>query len=192
MKTIKIFALLLLAGVLVSSCKKKEEGTPRQMINKYEYTGGIRGTEDVSGTYTLPTLNLSTVIGVTPAENLTSAELQNADCYFIIEGLSALETSLETPVVLEDFKVTVGGGAPISLGDCKVNPSTANEFASDTKLSTKKFLDVSTAVFNSLKSSSRSATVSVSFKPSVKIEPSDNVNLKIGFGGVYTYLEYQN
>lgn len=190
MKTMKIFALLLMVGLLITSCGDDDEGTPKQMNSTYEFEGKIVGTGDVSGNYDLPTLTLSTVIGSAVADNLTSAELQIAECYVEVEGLGVLQESLGETIILKDFTVTVGNNNAVLLGDCKVEPAVVTEFASDVELSTTKYINVATDVFNALKTS-KTVTVNVAFTPSHSIIESDDVVIKIGFGGVYNYVVYE-
>lgn len=191
MKTIKILALLLIAGFVVTSCSEDDdEGTPKQMTDTFVFKGDIVGTKNVSGNYDLPLLTLSTVIGSEAASDLKSAELQIAECFVEIEGLAAFEEDLGETVVLEDFSVTVGDNNTVLLGDCKVEPSTTTEFASDVELSTSKYLGIATDVFNALKSK-KSVTVNVSFTPSHSIVEDDTIVIRIGFGGVYNYVVYE-
>nr|WP_321358132.1 hypothetical protein [uncultured Draconibacterium sp.] len=187
----KILVLLLMAGLIVTSCSKDDkEGTPRQMTDTFVFEGEIVGTKNVSGNYNLPLLTLAEVIGSEAANDLKSAELQIGECFVEVEGLGALQESLGETIVLKDFTVTIGNNNAVLLGDCKVEPATTTEFASDVELSTTKYIKIATDVFNALKSK-RSVTVHVAFTPSHSIVETDDVMIKIGFGGVYNYVVYE-
>lgn len=192
MKTTKIFALFLGAALLITSCKDDDKGTPKQTTKTFEYSGILRGSKDILGTATkLPVIHLSEIIGADQAGNLTSAAMQNGDCYIAINGLTDLEQARGETVVLKNFTISIGKGASIVLGDCKVNPAAATEFASDTEQSTQKYLNIVSQVFNALTTGNKTAQLTVSFTPSVDITEDDNIRLKIGIGGTYYYVEYE-
>lgn len=179
-----------MAVLVVTSCSEDDnEGIPKQMTDTFVFEGDIVGTKNVSGNYNLPLLTLSTVIGSEAANNLKSAELQIAECFVEVEGLGALQESLGETIVLQDFTVTIGNNNAVLLGDCMVEPATTTEFASDVELSTTKYIKIATDVFNALKSSG-SVTIHVAFTPSHSIVETDDVVIKIGFGGVYNYVVY--
>ncbi|MFA5533644.1 MAG: hypothetical protein WDA19_04060 [Mariniphaga sp.] len=191
MKTIKIFTLLFIATMLISSCKKDDDGVPRQMTKTYEFKQEIRGSEQVLGTLPAQVLKLSDIIGADPAENFQHAEMQLANSYLKISGLSQIELPGEQPVVLKDFTIKVGTHQGVNLGDCSTDPQTVNEFLSDAPQSTNQVVALIETIFNDLTSGNRSTSISVSFTPNVSLVPADNVQLIISIGGTYHYLEFE-
>ena len=190
MKTFNIFTILLIAVTLFTSCEDEEEGTPRQITKTYTYSQNIRGSEGVKGELPLPNLNLADVIGTQPATNLRTAELQLADSYLVISGLSQMEHPDTVAVVLEDFTIKVGERTGVNLGDCSTDPQEIDEFASDTEQSTNQVISLIQNIFSDMTSGSKSAKITVSFTPNVGITSSDNVQLEISFGGTYNYLVF--
>ncbi|MFV0590147.1 MAG: hypothetical protein ACK5M7_02065 [Draconibacterium sp.] len=192
MKAINLVGLLVVGVVLLSSCKKDDNGTPQQVTKTYVYTESIRGSQDISGTMSnLSPVTLSAIIGTDPANNFKSGEMQVANCYLEIDGLGNLSVPEGSEVVLQDFTIQVGSNAAVNLGDCKITPQGQNEFASDTPQSTSSFIKVITNIFDGVTSGSKSASLVVSFTPNVDIATSDNVKLKIAIGGTYHYVVHE-
>lgn len=191
MKTNKIFAILFVAAILVASCKEEDTGTPRQITKTYTYNQNIRGSEGVKGELSLANLNLTDVIGTVPASNFKNAEMQLADSYLEITGLNEIEKPDTVEIVLEDFTIKVGARQGVNLGDCSTDPQGINEFASDVEQSTNTIIGLIQNIFTDVTSGSKSAQITVSFTPSVAITSSDNVQLKISFGGTYYYVVFE-
>ena len=191
MKTLKFFTILLMAGMLIASCEKEDEGTPRQITKSYTYNQNLRGSEGVKGELSLSNLILADIIGTDPAKNLKNAELQLADSYLEISGLNQIESPDTVAVVLEDFTIKVGARPGVNLGDCSTDPQEINEFAPDVQLSTNKIINLIQNVFTDVTTGSKTTMITVSFTPNVGITSSDNVQLKIAFGGTYYYVEFE-
>lgn len=191
MKTFNILTILLIAVTLFTSCEDEEEGTPRQITKTYTYSQNIRGSEGVKGELPLPNLTLADVIGAQPASNLRDAELQLADSYLEISGLNQIEHPDTVAVVLEDFTIKVGTLQGVNIGDCSTDPQGINEFASDVEQSTNKIITLIETIFTDITSGDKTTQISVSFTPNVDITSSDNVQLKISFGGTYNYVVFE-
>ncbi len=190
MKTFNIFSIFLIAVTFFTSCEK-EEGTERQITKTYTYSQNIRGSEGVKGEQSLPTLSLADVIGIEPARNLESADMQLADSYLEISGLNQLESPDTVAVVLEDFTIKVGSRQGVNIGDCTTDPQTANEFAPDVEQSTNEIINLIRNIFTDMTSGNKSAQITVSFTPNVSITADDNVQLNISVGGTYNFLEFE-
>jgi len=191
MKTLNFFSILLVTAILFTSCKKEDEGIPRQTTKTHTFSQNLIGTAGVKGELPATQINLTDIIGVDPAKNLENAEMQLASSHLEISGLSQLETPEVETVVLEDFTIKVGTRQGINLGTCSTDPQGTNEFAADIQQSTNAMLGVIQNIFNDLTSGGKSSTVTVSFKPNVSITPADNVQLKISIGGTYHYVEFE-
>jgi hypothetical protein len=189
MKTQKFFTIILIALVLIASCKEEEKGTPRQITKEYTYNENIRGSMGVIGELPLPDLDLYDIIDADVADNLTNAELQLADSYLEISGLNQIVSPDTSAVVLEDFTIKVGTRQGVNLGDVTTNPQGTNDFASDVQHSTNEVVNLIQNIFSDVTSPGKKARISVSFTPNTDITASDNVQLIIHFGGRYFYLE---
>ncbi len=190
MKTIYFLTMLLLPAMVVVSCKDDEEGTSRQLTQTYTYNENIRGSAGVRGELVLSELNLADVIGSDPAKNLTKAELQLASSHLEISGLSQIESTDTVAIVLEDFTIKVGTRPAVNLGDCTTDPQGNNEFGSDMQLSTNQIISLIQNFFTDLTTGSKRARITVSFTPNVDITTTDNLELKIYFGGIYHYVTF--
>ncbi len=188
MKTHYLFPILLLGALMITSCKDKEDGTPRQVSKSYTYEQNVRGSAGVRGELSLPELRLADVIGADTAQNLTHAQIQLADTYLELSGLKQLEPDTVV-VILEDFTIQIGTRQPVNLGDFSTNPQGVNELASDVQYSTNEVVNLIQSVFSEITSGNKRTTIKVSFMPNVDITAADNVQLKIHFGGIYHYLE---
>ena len=192
MKTFNFFAILLIATMLIVACKDEEPaGTPRQITKTYTYSQNLRGTASVKGELPAITLSLTDVIGTEPAKNFKNAEMQLANSYLVISGLSQVESPDSVTVVLEDFTIQVGTRQGVNLGDCSTDPQGVNEFAADIQQSTNQMISIIQNVFTDVTSGSKISSISVSFTPNVDITTSDDVQLKIAFGGTYHYEEFE-
>lgn len=191
MKTINFFAMLLIAAILVSSCKKEDEGTPKQMNKTYTFSKNLVGTAGVKGELPASDIKLTDIIGVDPAKNLENAEMQMAESKLMVSGLNKLEAPEGEAVTLEDFTIKVGNRPAVNLGNCSTDPQGQNEFLADAQQSTNQMVSVIQNVFADLTSGSKSTSVTVSFTPNVSITSADNVQLKITFGGTYHYLVFE-
>ncbi len=185
------FALFLFTVILFTSCKDEDNGTPRQITKSYTYSQNIRGSEGVKGELPLPDLDLNDVVETDVANNLTSAQLQLADSYLEIAGLDQIESPDTVAVVLEDFTIKVGTRQGVNLGDVSTNAQGTNEIASDVQHSTNEVVNLIQNIFSDLTSKSKKAKITVSFTPNAGIAASDNVQLKIHFGGVYHYVTFE-
>lgn len=190
MKSIKIFSIISIALILFTSCEKEEKGTPEQQTKTYTFSGNIRGSEGIVGMYTLAELNLSDVIGADAARNLENAQIQLAESRLEISGLSQLEGPEGGAVVLEDLTIMVGSRQGVNLGNCSTDPQGQNEFPADIEQSTNVVVNLIRNIFTDVTSGSKSVDISVSFTPNVNITSSDNIQLKITFGGTYNYLVF--
>lgn len=192
MKTLKFFSVLLLAVVFFTACKDEDEGTPRQVTTTYTYTQPLRGSDGVKGELPLAAITLADVIGTVPANNLQRADMQLANSYLEITGLSEIDPPNDSvAVVLEDFTVKVGTRPGVNLGDATVNPQGINEFASDVPQSSNKIINLIQSIFADLTTGGKTTTITVSFTPNVPITTADNVDLVISFGGTYHYVEFE-
>lgn len=190
MKTFNLFAMLFIAVMLFTSCKKEEEGTPRQITKTYTYTQNIRGTMGVKGELPSGALTLADIIGIEPAKNFQYAEMQLANSKLEISGLSDMASDLEEVIVLEDFTIKVGSRPGVNLGDCSTDPQGINEFAADTQQSTNEIVNLINDIFSDVTSGSKSSTITISFTPNVDIATAENIQLKISIGGTYHYEEF--
>lgn len=191
MKTIKFLILFVITGLLITSCEEEDNGTPQQVTKTYTYSENIRGSVGVMGTLELPELNLSDVIGTEAANNFKNAEMQLADSYLEISGLNQLEASDTIVVVLEDFTIKVGSRQGVNLGNFSTDPQEVNEYPSDEELSTNTIVNLIQNIFTDVTTGNKNAKITVSFTPNVDITSSNNVQLKITFGGKYNYLVFQ-
>jgi hypothetical protein len=192
MKTLNFFALLLIAVLLIPSCKEEDEGTPRQINKTYTYSQNLRGSAGVKGELTLDVLRLSDIIGTEPAKDFKNAEMQLASSHLEISGLNQIEPPADTiAVVLENFTIKVGGRQAVNLGDCSTDPQGQNEFAADVQQSTNEIIGLIQNIFTDVTSGNKSATITVSFTPNVNITSTDNVQLKISIGGTYHYVVFE-
>ena len=116
--------------------------------------------------------------------------MQLADSYLEISGLDQIESPDTVDVVLEDFTIKVGTRPGVNLGDCSTDAQGTNEFPSDVQLSTNQVINLIQNVFTDVTSGSKRAKITVSFTPNANITSADNVQLKIHFGGVYHYVEF--
>ncbi len=191
MKTLNFFAILLVAAVLIASCKKEDEGTPRQTTKTYTFSQTLVGTAEVKGELQATEIKLADIIGVDPAKNLENAQMQMASSYLEISGLSQMEAPEGEAVVLKDFSIKVGARQSVNLGNCSTDPQGTNEFAADVQQSTNQMVSLIQNVFTDITSGSKSSMITVSFTPNVSITSSDNVQLKISIGGTYHYLVFE-
>lgn len=191
MKTINLFTFILVVAVFITSCKEEDNGVAKQTTKSYTYTQNLRGSAGVKGELPLSELNLSDIIGTAPANNLTDAELQLADTYLEITGLNQITPPESGVVVLEDFTIKVGSRQGVNLGDCTTDPQAVNEFAAGVQQSTNSIISLIQNIFNDVTSGNKNAKITVSFTPNVDISSTDNVQLKISFGGSYYYMEYE-
>lgn len=190
MKTFNLFAMLFIAVMLFTSCKKEEEGTPRQINKTYTYTQNIRGTMGVKGELPPGALTLADIIGVEPAKNFQYAEMQLANSKLQISGLTDMASDLGEVIVLEDFTIKVGSRPGVNLGDCSTDPQGINEFAADIQQSTNAIVNLINDIFTDVTSGSKSSTITISFTPNVDIATAENIQLKISIGGTYHYEEF--
>jgi hypothetical protein len=191
MKTLNFFTIFLIAAMLITSCKKEDEGTPRQITKNYTYSQNIRGSLGVKGELTLSELKLSDIIGIEPAKNFKNAEMQLASSHLEITGLSQIESPEGETVILEDFTIKVGSRQGVNIGDCSTDPQGTNEFAADTPQSTNEIISLIQNIFSDVTSRSKSSTITVSFTPNVNITSSDNVQLEVTIGGTYHYVIFE-
>lgn len=191
MKTLNLFAIILVAVGLMTSCKEEDNGIARQTTKSYTYNQDLRGSAGVKGELPLSELNLADIIGTAPANNLTDAQLQLADTYLEITGLSQITPPDSGAVILENFTIKVGSRQGVNLGNCSTDPQTVNEFAAGVQQSTNTIISLVQNIFNDVTSGNKNAKITVSFTPNVDIDSGDNVQLKISFGGTYYYMEYQ-
>src|SRR5690554_334907 len=152
MKTINFFAMLLIAAILVSSCKKEDEGTPKQMNKTYTFSKNLVGTAGVKGELPASDIKLTDIIGVDPAKNLENAEMQMAESKLMVSGLNKLEAPEGEAVTLEDFTIKVGNRPAVNLGNCSTDPQGQNEFLADAQQSTNQMVSVIQNVFADLTS----------------------------------------
>jgi hypothetical protein len=191
MKTLNFFAIILVAAVLMTSCTEEDNGVARQTTTSYTYNQDLRGSGGVKGELPLSELNLASIIGTAAANNLTDAELQLADTYLEITGLNQITPPDSGAVVLEDFTIIVGSRQGVNLGDCSTDPQAVNEFAAGVQQSTNTIISLIQNIFNDVTSGNKNAKITVSFTPNVNISSTDNVQLKISFGGTYYYMEFE-
>lgn len=191
MKTLNLFAIILVAAMFMTSCEEEDNGVARQTTMSYTYNQDLRGSVGVKGELPLSELNLASIIGTAPANNLTDAELQLADTYLEITGLNQITPRDSGAVVLEDFIIKVGTRQGVNLGDCSTDPQDVNEFAAGVQQSTNTIISLIQNIFNDVTSGNKNAKITVSFTPNVDIASGDNVQLKISFGGTYYYMEYE-
>jgi hypothetical protein len=191
MKTLNFFTIFLIAAMLITSCKKEDEGTPRQITKNYTYSQNIRGSLGVKGELTLSELKLSDIIGIEPAKNFKNAEMQLASSHLEITGLSQIESPEGEAVILEDFTIKVGSRQGVNIGDCSTDPQGTNEFAADTPQSTNEIISLIQNIFSDVTSRSKSSTITVSFTPNVNITSSDNIQLEVTIGGTYHYVIFE-
>jgi hypothetical protein len=191
MKTLNFFTIFLIAAMLITSCKKEDEGTPRQITKNYTYSQNIRGSLGVKGELTLSELKLSDIIGIEPAKNFKNAEMQLASSHLEITGLSQIESPEGETVILEDFTIKVGSRQGVNIGDCSTDPQGTNEFAADTPQSTNEIISLIQNIFSDVTSRSKSSTITVSFTPNVNITSSDNIQLEVTIGGTYHYVIFE-
>jgi hypothetical protein len=191
MKTLNFFATILIAVLLITSCKDEEDGTPRQITKSYTFSQNLIGTAGVKGELPASSLLLADIIGTEPAKNFENAEMQLANSYLEVSGLSQIDSPDTVAVVLEDFTIKIGSRQAVNLGDCSTDPQGTNEFAADVQQSTNQIIGIIQNLFADVTSGSKSSTVTVSFTPSVSISSSDNVQLVIVVGGTYHYVELE-
>ena len=189
MKTLNFFSVLLIATVLFASCKDEEEGTPQQVTKTFTYTHNLTGSKGVKGELPSAAINLADIIGADAARNMENAEMQLANSYLEISGLTQLASD-SVAVVLEDFTIKVGSRPGVNLGNCSTDPQGVNEFASDVQQSTNNIVNLIRNIFTDITTGSKSTEITVAFTPSVTIASSDNVQLKITIGGTYYYLTF--
>lgn len=190
MKTINFFAILLIAAMLISSCKEEDEGTPKQMTKTHTFSQKLIGTAGVKGELPASQIKLTDIIEIDPAKNLENAEMQLANSYLEISGLNQLDAPEEEAVVLANFTIKVGTRPGVNLGTCSTDPQGTNEFAADVRQSTNQMIGILQNVFADLTSGSKSSSITVSFTPNVSITSTDNVQLKISIGGTYHYVVF--
>jgi hypothetical protein len=191
MKTINFFAMLLIAAILITSCKKEDEGTPRQMTKTHTFSLNLIGTAGVKGELPATQIKLTDIIGIDPANNLENAEMQLANSHLEVSGLSQIESPDTVAVVLKNFTIKVGTRPGVNLGDCSTDPQGTNEFAADVQQSTNQMIGIIQNIFADITSASKSSSITVSFTPNVSITSADNVQLKISIGGTYYYVEFE-
>lgn len=191
MKTINFFALLLTAAILISSCKKEEEGTPKQLTKTYTFSQNLVGTAEVKGELPASEIKLTDIIGADPAKNLKNAEIQVAESKLMVSGLSQLEAPEGEAVTLKNFTLKIGKRPAVNLGTCSTDPQGQNEFPADSQQSKNQMVNLIQGVFADLTTGSKSTSVTVSFTPNVSITHADNVQLKISFGGTYHYVVFE-
>jgi hypothetical protein len=191
MKTINFFAMLFIAAILVSSCKKEDEGTPKQMTKTHTFSQVLVGTAGVKGELPAFQIKLTEIIGADPAKNLETAEMQLANSYLEVSGLNQLEAPEGEAVELGDFTIKVGTRPGVNLGTCSTDPQGTNEFAADEQQSTNEILGILQNVFADLTTGSKNSSITVSFTPNVSITSADNVQLKIFIGGTYHYVVFE-
>lgn len=191
MKTLKIFASLFLVVTLFASCEEEDEGTPQQITKNYTYSQNIRGSEGVKGELPLAALSLADVIGIEPARNLESADMQLADTYLEISGLNQFDSLDTAAVVLEDFTIKVGSRQGVNIGDFTTDPKTPNEWEPDEPQSTDEIINLIRNIFIDMTTGNKSAEITVSFTPNVNITSTDNVQLNISIRGTYNYLVFE-
>lgn len=190
MKTINFFAMFFIAAILVSSCKKEDEGTPKQMTKTHTFSQNLVGTAGVKGELPASQIKLTDIIGAEPAKNLETAEMQLASSHLEVSGLSQIKSSDTVAVVLENFTIKVGTRPAVNLGTCSTDPQGTNEFASDVQQSTNQMIGIVQNIFTDVTSGSKSSSITVSFTPSVSIASTDNIQLKISIGGTYHYVVF--
>jgi hypothetical protein len=190
MKTINLFAMLLIAAILITSCKKEDEGTPKQMTKNHTFSLNLIGTSGVKGELPASQIKLTDIIGVDPAKNLENAEMQLASSHLEVSGLSQIESPDSVAVELENFTIKVGTRPAVNLGTCSTDPQGTNEFAADVQQSTNQMISTIQNIFTDITSGSKSSTITVSFTPNVSISSADNVQLKISIGGTYHYVVF--
>lgn len=191
MKTINFFAMLFIAAILVSSCKKEDEGTPKQMTKTHTFSQVLVGTAGVKGELPASQIKLTEIIGADPAKNLETAEMQLANSYLEVSGLNQLEAPEGEAVELGDFTIKVGTRPGVNLGTCSTDPQGTNEFAADEQQSTNEIIGILQNVFADLTTGSKNSSITVSFTPNVSITSADNVQLKIFIGGTYHYVVFE-
>lgn len=190
MKTINFFAMLLIAAMLISSCKKEDEGTPKQMTKTHTFSLNLIGTAGVKGELPASQIKLNDIIGIDPAKNLENAEMQLANSYLEVSGLGQIDAPEGQAVVLNNFTIKVGTRPGVNLGTCSTDPQGTNEFAADVRQSTNQMIGIVQNIFTDITSGSKSSTITVSFTPNVSITSADNVQLKIAIGGTYHYVVF--
>ncbi|MBW6533439.1 MAG: hypothetical protein K0B11_00380 [Mariniphaga sp.] len=190
MKTINFLAMLLIAAMLFSSCKKEDEGTPKQMTKTHTFSLNLIGTAGVKGELPASQIKLNDIIGIDPAKNLENAEMQLANSYIEVSGLSQIDAPEGEAVVLNNFTIKVGTRPGVDLGTCSTDPQGTNEFAADIRQSTNQMIGIVQNIFTDISSGSKSSTITVSFTPNISITSADNVQLKISIGGTYHYVVF--
>lgn len=191
MKTLNFFAIILAAALFMTSCEEDDNGVARQITTSYTHNQDLRGSAGVKGELPLSELNLASIIGTAPANNLTDAELQLADTYLEITGLNQITPPDSGAVVLENFTIKVGSRQGVNLGDCSTDPQAVNEFAAGVQQSTNTIISLIQNIFNDVTSGNKNAKITVSFTPNVDIASGDNVQLRISFDGTYYYMEFE-
>lgn len=183
--------MLFIAAILVSSCKKEDEGTPKQMTKTHTFSQVLVGTAGVKGELPASQIKLTEIIGADPAKNLETAEMQLANSYLEVSGLNQLEAPEGEAVELGDFTIKVGTRPGVNLGTCSTDPQGTNEFAADEQQSTNEILGILQNVFADLTTGSKNSSITVSFTPNLSITSADNVQLKISIGGTYHYVVFE-
>ena len=180
----KILVLAFMATFFISCNDDSDPETiPFQVTEEYVYEWPIRGSEGISGSYELGAINLADIIGKEAANRFKKGEMQIADSYMEITGLKAMNPS---PVLI-DFSLFLERGPSVKLGDCTADASFPTDFASDKKQSTEKVSNFLRAVFAAYTSKSKTAKITVSFKPTHDIAAGDNVAIKLVLTGTYYY-----
>lgn len=182
--------MLLIAAMLISSCKKEDEGTPKQMTKTHTFSLNLIGTAGVKGELPASQIKLNDIIGIDPAKNLENAEMQLANSYLEVSGLGQIDAPEGQAVVLNNFTIKVGTRPGVNLGTCSTDPQGTNEFAADVRQSTNQMIGIVQNIFTDITSGSKSSTITVSFTPNVSITSADNVQLKIAIGGTYHYVVF--
>lgn len=192
MKTLHFFAIISIAAILLSSCKKEEdEGTPRQTTKTFTHSQNIRGSAGIKGELPPSVLSLSDIIGTEAASNFKNGEMQLASSHLEISGLNQIEAPEGEAVILENFTIKVGSRQAVNLGNCSTDPQGLNDFSSDVQQSTNEIISIIQNIFTDITSGNKSSSITISFTPNVDILSSDNVQLKISIGGTYHYVVFE-
>ena len=190
MKTIfKMLFFVLLPFVFASCGDDKPTPVKRKITKESIFEIPIQGIKGMFGTHKqIPLIRLSDIIGEEAAKNILQAEIQKADCYLEVRGLKDLEKT----TTLEDFTIQIEGKSAVNLGNCSSSSSLGiNDFESDRKQSTDKFLNLIKAIVDTYTHGKKSAYFTLSFMPTEHISLDEDVKLYIVITADYTYNSYQ-
>ena len=187
--TFKVLFFIFLSAVFTSCGDDKPTPVQRKITKESIFEIPIQGIGGMFGTHKqIPPIRLSDIIGGEAAKNILKAEIQKADCYLEVRGLKELEKT----TTLADFTIQIEGKPAVNLGNCSPSSSLGiNDFESDRKQSTDKFLNLVKAIVDTYTRGKKSAYFTLSFMPTEHISLDDDVKLYIVITADYTYNTYQ-